>query len=227
MTFQKTFLGSAFAAALLLGAALPLTGAHAVTITNGSFEQSNDNFTGTFETLNFNVPVQATNIIGWTVTNGSVDYINSYWQPAQGSYSLDMSGNGPGTISQTLNGLTSGQSYKVSFDLAGNPDGGQGTKQLTVAAVGSQNYFFTVTGSDSKTSMGWALESFVFTAAGPTALLSFASDVSSPYGPALDNVSISETPLPATWIMLLGGLLGFGGLAWRRRGMRAPALIAA
>lgn len=226
MTFQKTFVGSAFAAALLLGATLPLTGAHAVTINNGSFENGSYTDGGSgFMTLNAGAP----NLAGWTISSGSIDWINTYWQAADGSYSLDMSGNGAGAISQTLTGLTIGQTYNVSFDLAGNPDGNPPTKQLTTAIVGigSQNYSFTVTGSDSHTNMGWTSESFAFTATGTSALLSFASDVSSPYGPALDNVSITATPLPATWIMMLGGLLGFGGLAYRRRGIHAPALTAA
>lgn len=50
---------------------------------------------------------------GWTVTSGSVDWIGpgtfsngtvvtAYWQAEDGSFSLDMSGNGPGAISQTF-----------------------------------------------------------------------------------------------------------------------------
>ena len=210
---NKTVAGSVFAAALLASAMLPLSGAHAVTITNGSFEQGNyiNNGSG-FMTLN----AGAGNLTGWSIDSGSIDWINTYWQPADGSFSVDMSGNGAGTISQMLDGLTVGQQYKITFDLAGNPDGDPTTKELTVAAVGSQNYFFSVAGH-SKTNMGWVLESFVFSAADTSALLSFASDVSSPYGPALDNVSISTTPLPATWIMFLSGILSIGCLTYRSR----------
>jgi hypothetical protein len=35
------------------------------------------------------------------------------------------------------------------------------------------------------------------------------------FGPALDNVSISQTPLPSTWTMLILGFLGLGFFACR------------
>ena len=39
---------------------------------------------------------------GWTVTRGSVDYIGPYWQHADGRRSIDLNGNEPGAIAQTL-----------------------------------------------------------------------------------------------------------------------------
>ena len=60
--------------------------------------------------------------------------------------------------------------------------------------------------------MGWVLESFIFRATDTSALLPFASNVSNPYGAALDNVAISAMPLPATWTMLLSDRLGIGCL---------------
>lgn len=231
MTFQKTFLGSAFVAALLLGATLPLTAAHAVSISNGSFEFGSYTDGGSgYMTLS----AGASNLTDWTISGNSIDWINTYWQaaPGGGNYSLDMSGNGPGSISQLITGLTPGHSYAVSFWLSGNPDDVQNpadtTKTLQVkASAGNSSFTFDI-GSNSHSNMNWVEHTFYFLAdpSGSTTL-QFTSLNDTAYGPALDNVSISETPLPATWIMLLGGLLGFGGLAYRRRGMRAPALTAA
>jgi hypothetical protein len=47
----------------------------ATLITNGSFELGNTS--GGFST----VAAGGTDITGWTVDTGSVDYISSYWQP--------------------------------------------------------------------------------------------------------------------------------------------------
>lgn len=56
----------------------------------------------------------------WTVDSGSVDWINSYWQtPPAGGGSIDLDGNSPGSISQTL-ATVKNQIYQVSFYLSGN-----------------------------------------------------------------------------------------------------------
>ena len=64
-------------------------------VTNGSFE-SGVAFSDPFITLN---ATDSTSITGWTVSAGSIDYIGSYWQPADGSRSLDMNGLSTGAIS--------------------------------------------------------------------------------------------------------------------------------
>ena len=48
----------------------------------------------------------------WSVTAGSVDQIGNLWTPPSGGQSVDMSGNGPGAIAQTLP-TTNGIKYKV------------------------------------------------------------------------------------------------------------------
>jgi len=211
--------GVAFAAALAAGIGVPLHGAHAVTIINGSFENGVANI-GDFKTIN---ATDSTSITGWTVSGGSVDYIGTYWTAADGSRSLDMNGLSAGTITQLVTGLTNGQQYKVTFDLAGNTDAGPTIKTLDVtASAGSNAYAFSIAGHD-RNNMGWVTESFVFTADGASDLLSFSSAVFSggtgdnpaAFGPALDNVSISATPLPSTWLMLLSAFAGLGFFAYR------------
>lgn len=199
-------LGAISAAALLATS----VSAGAATIVNGSFEGA---FSSTFQTLG----TGSTAITGWTVASGSVDWINTYWQPAAGSYSLDLSGDDAGTISQQLTGLTIGQRYRVKFATAGNPDNAPTVKALNVgAAVNNQTFTFDVTGS-SRADMGWLYNSFDFVAGSTTTTLSFQSNTTTSYGPALDDVSISAVPLPASALLLLGGLGALAGVGTRRR----------
>lgn len=188
-------------------------GAQAATVVNGGFD---GDFMGQFSTLGNG----STTIGGWTVGGTSVDWINAYWQAADADgHSVDLSGGGPGSVSQVLTGLVSNMVYKVSFYLAGNPDQG-GMKYINVQASGATQivYSFNNDGSNSKAAMGWVKRTYTFTATGPTATLSFSSLNNSAYGPALDNVSIAAVPVPAAGL-LLGGVLG--GLAALRRRKRA------
>src|SRR3984957_5249659 len=65
------------------------------TLQNGSFETGNyvDGGSG-FDTLF----AGSTDMTGWTVTAGSVDWISTYWVAADGSRSLDMNGDSPGGV---------------------------------------------------------------------------------------------------------------------------------
>jgi choice-of-anchor C domain-containing protein len=226
---EKLATGGAFAIALFAAVAVPLGGAQAVTVINGSFEDGIN--PGAFTTLNSG---DSTSIAGWTVSAGNIDYIGTYWTAADGSRSLDMNGLEPGSISQTLTGLTIGQQYKVSFELAGNPAGGPTLKTIGVTAgAGANTYTFDTTNS-TLSHMGWVTESFFFTADGTTDLLTFASTTTGfsgnetyphAFGPALDDVSITATPLPAALPLFAGGI-GLIGLIARRRKRKAQVLIA-
>jgi choice-of-anchor C domain-containing protein len=219
------------AIAVMASATVPLSSAGAVTITNGSFEQGID--PGSFTNL---VATDSTSITGWTVSSGNIDYIGSYWTAADGSRSLDMNGLAPGAISQVVTGLTIGHQYEVTFELAGNPAGGPDTKTLQLSAgVGTNIYTFDISGH-SLASMGWVFEHFVFTADGNSDTLTFASlttgdsgnsSYPNAFGPALDNVSISQTPLPSTWTMLLLGFIGLGFFAYRGTKKGSAAIAAA
>jgi choice-of-anchor C domain-containing protein len=196
--------------AIAAAVAFSATAARADLITNGSFETSTVGSVGAFTTLS----AGSTAITGWTIGAGGIDYIGTYWNAADGSYSLDMSALSAGTISQTLNTIA-GHSYSVSFALAGNPDSGPAIKQLLVSATGAGSgaYSFDTTG-DSKTAMGWVTETYFFIAQGSSTTLTFASLINNPYGPALDNVSVTDIPAPASIGVMAMGLLG---LAFARR----------
>ena len=211
---RNTLLAAACVAACGLA-----TGAGAATFTNGSFELG-VNPGSTFVTL----AGGSTGVSDWVVGGNSIDYIGGYWQAEDGARSIDLSGVANGSIAPTFD-TVAGQSYLVNFFLAGNPDGGPAAKVAISSADGlqQQNNIFTVTGSDSRTNMGWAPYTYQFTAATTSTTLSFASATGTAFGPALDNVSVVAVPEPASWALMM---LGFGGLgaALRRRRHAAAAV---
>jgi choice-of-anchor C domain-containing protein len=185
--------------------------AYAGPFQNGSFEQNSYSGSVGYQTLN----TDDTSITGWVVSSGNVDLINTYWQAADGNFSLDLSGNEAGAISQTFD-TVAGHGYDVTFDLAGNTDGGNVIKQLLVSAAGvSGQYSFNTTG-DSNSSMGWTLETFFFVADAASTTLTFASLEQNPYGPALDNVTVTDVPEPMAIALFGVGLLGLGAAGRRR-----------
>lgn len=200
----------------LAAAALPGI-AQAAAFTNGSFEQGTDpgNFT--------NADTTSTAITGWTVTSGNVDYIGTYWTAGDGSRSVDLTGGAPGTLSQTFD-TAAGTSYLVRFLLAGNPAGDPSVKTLNVSATGGStaSYTFDDTGK-TLSNMGWTAFTYGFTATGGSTTLSFASTTAGSYGPALDGVSVSAVPEPATWAMMIGGFGLVGGTLRRRRAVATLA----
>lgn len=157
---------------------------------NGSFE--NGTAPGSFTTLGSGSAA----IDEWEVVSGSVDYIGTYWEAADGDRSIDLSGNEAGSIRQTLT-TEDEHVYKVTFDMAGNPDGLPVVKTLDVTAgATSKSYNFDTTGT-VKTDMGYKTKSFNFTADGATTNLTFISTTAGFFGPAVDNVVVEDlTPVP-------------------------------
>ena len=150
----------------------------------------------------------------WTVGGAGVDHIGTYWTPAEGNGSIDMSGMDAGSLSTTLT-TVAGQNYTLSFYLAGNTDGGNTVKQLNVQVGNLDQVFSFDTTGHSLTSMGWVLDSASFTATADTTL-TFTSLEANPFGPALDLVTVSTVvPEPATYAFVMLGLAGIG--LFRRR----------
>jgi choice-of-anchor C domain-containing protein len=197
MPFMRTRTAVVTAAGLLAGASLalasPAVGAGQANrpssskdITGGSFE--NPAVVAPFHWRTFAL---GESFDGWNITAGTVDLVDGRWQAADGSQSVDLSGIGPGAVSQTFPTVP-GATYMVSYSLAGNPEGGfPPLKTGAVLANGLQieTFSFDVTGKTA-TDMGWSPRSFTFQATGATTTLTFASTSASTAGPALDNVRV-------------------------------------
>ncbi len=198
--------------------ALPAT---ADLVTNGSFES------GLAPGTHITLPEGSTEIDGWTVigsgvtlASDSIDYIGTTWEASEGNRSLDLNGYfGTGGVQQVIT-TTPGDTYVVTFDMAGNPDNGPTIKTMDVLAIGtttqSQSYSFDITGK-TRSAMGWLPMQFVFTADTDSTTLQFMSTVTgsqNAWGPALDNVNV--VPVPGAVLL---GMLGMGvaGAKLRRR----------
>ena len=154
--------------------------------------------------------VTGTTIPGWTVTQGSVDWINTYWQQPPIGYSVDLDGLAVGAISQTIDTIIN-QTYLLSFWLAGNPDGPPDPKSVSVSADASSQTF-TAPRPPSTANMGWTQHFFQFTATALSTTITFTSldtPSSNPYGPALGDVSITSVP-EASFYADFASTLGLG-----------------
>ena len=193
----KKFIVSAAAGALLFSSIA--VSAFAATFTNGQFE--NVTVSGAFDTLPMN---DMAGMPGWTVISGSVDHIGSYWVGSPGQ-SVDLNGLTQGAISQTFD-TTSGTVYKVTFDLSGNPDSrpvgdpfwspSDKVVQVSAGSTPSMNFHYdTSVNGNSLSEMKWESHSYTFIATGASTVLTFASQIPGAFGPALDNVAVTQSQL--------------------------------
>jgi choice-of-anchor C domain-containing protein len=197
----------------LLGPSAPAFGEDIVM--NGSFEMASVNPGAGFISL----PPGSTAITNWTVGGPGatgIDYIGTYWQASDGVRSIDLNNLTPGSVSQVLP-TVAGQTYVLTFDMAGNPDGGPVIKTLQVSAGATVGMFsFDITGA-SRPNMMYQERMLLFTAVGPTTTLTFTSTTAGAFGPVIDNVRGVPIPEPSGVALLTLGVLGVGGYCWRRR----------
>ncbi|HEX4181724.1 MAG TPA: choice-of-anchor C family protein [Caulobacteraceae bacterium] len=204
---------------------------NAATIVNGGFESSTltpaeaaQMSSQGFATLG----AGNTDLTGWSIGGAGIDYIGSYWMPAGGTHSIDLNALSAGSIFQSV-ATVIGQAYQVSFDLAGNPDGAPIVKLAIADATGLPGaaYLFDTTGK-TKTNMGWTTFTYDFTADSTATTLTFSnsnqSGFKTPFGAALDNISISAVPEPASWALML---IGFGTLGMAMRSRRSRGAVIA
>lgn len=223
-----------FLASLLLGTGLMFgpaaVGATDNLIRNGSFEEGP--FTGAFAEkpwITFGVDSYdgggkyGDMMKYWTISVGSVDLVNTFWAASDGTSSVDLIGdNFSSEMSQSF-APVAGRHYRVSFDLAANPVAPPTAAFYKILAVNVfddsngagwlRDLVSLDVGDRTRENMGWQNFSFEFLATSSTARLSLeANSESCCWGPAIDNISISEyipaSPVsePAIFALFLAGL---------------------
>jgi hypothetical protein len=245
MTWKKTAV-----IALAIGLALAVS-ARADLITNGGFESNGGNGQLGFNTsaTGWSVPappgsytfLYAPGTADTTGANGQYGNV-ALWGPGNGvanglpatspagGYFIAQDGDfQQGAISQTVNGLTSGQDYTLGFWWAGAQQQGftgSATDQWQVS-LGSQTQLTPVVNVPSQGFSGWMFQTFTFTATGSSELLSFLA-TSSPNGVPpfvlLDGVSLNptiSTPEPASITMSLA-VFGAFGAVWGYKRVKKP-----
>ena len=144
----------------------------------------------------------STSIPGWTIGGNSVDdavdAAKSGWQPPPGcGYSVDLSGNAPGSVSQAIT-TTPGASYELHWYLSGNWNCAPTVKTMHVVWDGHlvDAPTFNTTGITA-TSMHWVIQSVIVKATSAQSSVRFgdASTPSSQCGAIVGDVSLSAAPL--------------------------------
>lgn len=137
-----------------------------------------------------------TGIPHWTVGGNSVDVVSAnYSEPAAGSQSIDLSGSGSGTLTQVV-ATTTGASYILKWEIAGNPVCGQQIKTMDVYWDGvlADTLKFS-TADHNVTSIGWVTRQIKVTANSSASSIQFADATpdDSWCGATLDDVSLVRT----------------------------------
>ncbi|WP_036172295.1 PEP-CTERM sorting domain-containing protein [Massilia sp. 9096] len=189
---------------------------------NFLFNTSNDEVYGT------NGANGAVRLWGWN--NGGLN--NLVASPTGGNYVAADGAYGVAPLTQTINGLTVGQQYNLTFYWAGAQQYGYDgiTTDRWKVTLGNETYSTAIKTDASHGFTGWTQELMTFTATGTSELLSFLA-IGTPSGEPpfslLDGVSMNQvvqpTPAPTTKVPEPGTLamigLGLGLLSFgvRRR----------
>lgn len=137
----------------------------------------------------------------------------------------------PGSISQTINGLTVGKPTVVSFYWGvGQQTGSAFTTSVSgdwQVTLGTSTQSTVTAGGPTQTFTGWLTSTMTFIPTTTSELLTFvAVGAGAPVFLMLDGVSVSTVPEPASWAIAITGLVGLGVLSRRRRRSVLPAVPA-
>jgi hypothetical protein len=160
----------------------------------------------------------------WGPNDGSANGLPAT-SPAGGNFVGADGAYDAGAITQTINGLTAGNSYTVGFWWAGAQQhgfDGVTTEQWQVS-FGSQTQSTAVVTNADKGFTGWEYQTLKFTADSTSDVLSFLA-VGTPLSPSeppfvlLDGVSVdaASTPEPGSILLGLSVFLGVGALGFFR-----------
>lgn len=118
------------------------------------------------------------------------------------------------TMNQSIAGLTVGQAYNLTWDMASYYGGfGSSTIPGAGAAIDGNSYLFAI-GNDTS----WKTYSETFTYVGASNVLNFYSQANgTDTDAAFTNISITAVPEPATWAMMILGMGAMGAMLRNRR----------
>ena len=214
----------------VIGAVAILAGSSASAanlVLNGSFEDVG----APFSDGGLELPLLSTDLTGWTIVGAEIAVLDNTkpynLTPSVGNNFLDLTGywniDLPKGVSQTLTGLTSGQTYAFSMDLglrngycveSDTDCSGPVSASVQIGGLPIKTFTF-----DSDVSGNvWGTHSFNFVAdSSPMKLTILGTAMpTGNYYIGLDNVTVTAVPEPSAYAMALAGL-GVVGLAARRR----------
>jgi hypothetical protein len=214
-----------------ISAALFVSSASAVTVFSEDFESWAVNktvgYSAYFGTPVLNAPATISPSLytagnGWSL-GGSVDTVFGGYGAINGT-SIDLAGTpGPGTLYNTITGLTVGNSYTYSFNYAANGGSLAFTYNTSPGGHNSNNWM-QLTGLNPTSSLPFQSYSTTFVAGSTTLAIGFSSITNANFGTGgyvasgtIDDVKlVTAVPEPGETAMLLAGL-GVIGLIVRRR----------
>jgi len=235
---NSLIVGVAFATAMLTGAVVPVGGAQASPV---YFEDFNSGFQGgTFldqtgsadphpnQTDRYDPSFfySINNAGGWTFSGSTYFALGNGATPetsTNGAIYL----NEPTGAGTTVVGLDITKTYTLSFTYWGdNRPGEEYSLFVTVNGVLKDTIIDTVLAAGANPGTVVTIPGLTTDGAGNLTLL-FTQGTSHEASPIFDNVTISETPIPAALPLFATGLGAFGLLGWRRKRKNAAARAAA